>query len=61
MCAMNEELIHSAITGSIVGAFYDVYNYYGYGLLEGIYVAALAEELRRRSHRVRREARFPII
>lgn len=58
---MKNELIHSRLTHSIVGGFYDVYNYYGYGLLESVYVAALAEELKDRGHRIRREARFPVI
>lgn len=56
-----EDLIEAERVRSIVGAFYEVYDYYGYGLLESVYVAALAEELTRRGHRVRREARFPVL
>ena len=40
---------------SIVGAFFTVYNYYGYGLGESIYAGALEYELRDRGHQVARE------
>src|SRR5512140_1689038 len=40
---------------SIVGAFFTVYNYYGYGLSERVYAGALELELRGRSHAVVRE------
>ncbi|HXD47178.1 MAG TPA: GxxExxY protein [Gemmatimonadaceae bacterium] len=41
--------------GSIIGAFYAVYNYYGPGLAESVYSGALEEELLRRRHTVVRE------
>src|SRR5437868_14449074 len=40
---------------SIVGGFFDVYNYYGYGLSERVYAGALEHELRDRGHIVIRE------
>jgi GxxExxY protein len=42
-------------TRSIIGAFYEVYNVLGYGLLESAYAAALDEELGARGHHVERE------
>jgi GxxExxY protein len=57
----NDDLIEGDLVYSIIGAFYDVYNYYGYGLLEGVYVAALHQELLDRGHRVDREVRLPIL
>lgn len=54
---MNEkkELVHEAITRSIIGAFYDVFNYLGVGFLESVYAAALTKVLRSRGHLVQRE------
>lgn len=48
-------LLESARTRSIISAFYAVYNYYGYGLVESAYSGALDYELTRRGHRVDRE------
>src|SRR5665213_3198030 len=45
---------------SIVGAFYAVYNYYGYGLLVSVYSGALEYELTDRGHDVAREVAFAI-
>ena len=53
--AMRAELLEAERVGSIVGAFYAVYNYYGYGLSETIYSGALELELRDRGHDVVRE------
>jgi GxxExxY protein len=52
---MSEILIHSGVTHSIVGGFFVVYNYYGYGLAESIYAGALELELADRGHHVARE------
>jgi GxxExxY protein len=46
---------HRALTGSIIGAFYEVYNTLGWGLLEALYAAALERELRAKGHIVARE------
>jgi len=49
------ELLKQGLTGSVIGAFFEVYNALGYGLLESVYAAALAEELVFRGHAVERE------
>ena len=56
-----EDLIERDLVYSIVGGFYEVYNYYGYGLMENVYVAALHRELVDRRHTVKREAQLPIL
>ncbi len=48
-------LTRQELTGSIIGAFYEVYNALGFGLLESVYAAALALELSARGHLVERE------
>jgi GxxExxY protein len=52
---MNSELLHADRVHSIVGCFFDVYNYFGYGLTERVYAGALAVELCQRRHEVVRE------
>ena len=42
---MRGELLEAERVHSIVGAFFTVYNYYGYGLGEAIYAGALEYEL----------------
>jgi GxxExxY protein len=49
------DLIEEALTHSVIGAFYDVYNALGFGFLEHVYTKALERELRARGHRVGRE------
>ena len=46
--------------GSVIGAFYAVYNYYGPGLLETVYSCALEDELIQRGHRVDREMQIAV-
>jgi GxxExxY protein len=48
-------LIEEALTRSIIGAFYEVYNCLGYGYLEHLYVLALERELVARGHTVSRQ------
>lgn len=48
-------LPEGALTGSVIGAFFDVYNTLGFGFLEHVYVRALEWELRDRGHDVARE------
>ena len=52
---MDSKLIAAGLTHSIVGAFFAVYNYYGYGLVESVYAGALEYELVDRGHAVVRE------
>lgn len=54
------ELIEGALTRSIIGAFYEVYNTLDFGFLEHIYKEALAKELRARGHIVDREVRVVV-
>jgi GxxExxY protein len=49
------ELLEAQLTGSIIGAFYEVYNTIGFGFLEHIYVMAMERELIARGHHVDRE------
>jgi GxxExxY protein len=58
--ARTEELLHSEVTGGVIGSFYTVYDKFGYGFLENVYCGALGVELRRRGHRVSRELLTPI-
>ena len=55
---MQGELLEAERVHSIVGGFFAVYNYYGYGLSEGVYSGALEQELRDRGHTVLREVVF---
>jgi GxxExxY protein len=52
---MQCKLLEAGLVHSIVGGFFDVYNYYGYGLSERVYAGALTCELRNRGHVVVRE------
>jgi GxxExxY protein len=56
---MDDELVVGARererVQSIVGGFYAVYNYYGYGLSESVYASALDYELLDRGHEITRE------
>ena len=49
------ELIEPALSHSVIGAFFDVYNELGFGFLEHVYVLALERELTSRGHRIARE------
>jgi GxxExxY protein len=54
------DLVEKELTGSIIGAFFYVYNQLGFGFLEKIYSEALARTLRKRGHVVEREVLIPI-
>jgi GxxExxY protein len=47
--------VDDPLTDAVIGAFYEVYNILGFGLLESAYAAALTYELRTRGHRMDRE------
>ena len=55
-----QELIEEQLTGSVIGAFFEVYNHLGFGFLERLCIAALELELRDRQHRVDREVSVPV-
>ena len=48
-------------TGSVIGAFYEVYNTLGFGFLETAYSAAFEWELRARGHQVAREVGVRVV
>jgi GxxExxY protein len=48
-------LAEEALTRSVIGCFFDVYNTLKFGLLESLYSRALECELLSRGHRVARE------
>jgi GxxExxY protein len=52
----SHSLIERELTGSVIGAFFEVYNALGYGFLEHLYMSALEREMLVRGHRVAREA-----
>src|SRR4051812_38900894 len=54
------DLVEKELTGSIIGAFYYVYNQLGYGFLEKIFSEAMGRTLRKHGHVVEREVRIPI-
>ena len=56
-----KELIEEELTRSVIGAFFDVYNTLGFGLLEHLYVMALERELRAKGHRVGREVGIRVV
>src|SRR5215218_962806 len=56
----NRQLIDEALTHSVIGAFYDVYNTLGFGFLEHVYMMALERELLARGHAVGREVYVPV-
>ena len=57
---MRGELLEARRVHSIVGAFFEVYNYFGFGLSESIYSRSLELELIDRGHRVSREVAVEI-
>jgi len=48
------------LTGTIIGAFYEVYRVFGYGFLESVYRRALAVELTYRGVPVAQEGRYEV-
>jgi GxxExxY protein len=52
---MAASLLDANLTRSILGGFFEVYNYFGYGLAEAAYAGGLELELTYRGHNVVRE------
>jgi GxxExxY protein len=48
-------LVEEALTRSVIGGFFEVYNTLRFGLLESLYAKALEWELESRGHQVARE------
>ena len=55
------ELVEEELSYAIRGGFYDVYNEFGYGLLEAPYARALDIVLKAKGLLVEREYAFPIV
>ena len=53
--------MEARLTGSVIGAFFEVYNTLGFGFLEHLYLMALERELLGRGHQVAREVRVPVV
>src|ERR1043166_1609359 len=53
-------LLEEKLTHSVIGAFYKVYRWFGFGFLESVYANALQRELEKRGHLVEREVAFVI-
>jgi GxxExxY protein len=50
-----QPLLHEAVTGSIIGAFYELYNELGYGFFESVYANGMEQLLKDRGHTIHRE------
>jgi GxxExxY protein len=57
---MQPTLLQAERVDSIVATFHCVYNYFGCGLSEKIYMRSLALELEERGHRVMTELSLPV-
>ena len=53
-------LIHGELTHQIIGAFFEVHDELGYGLVESVYKRALAVELEARGISCAREVPFTV-
>ncbi|HEY2933086.1 MAG TPA: GxxExxY protein [Acidobacteriota bacterium] len=57
---MTEELKHKELTGTIIGAFFDVYNELGHGFLESVYEASMGLVLSSKGLEIMRQAPLPV-
>jgi GxxExxY protein len=57
----NRVLVEGPLTRSVIGCFFDVYNYFGGGMPEHVYMRALERELRARGHHVAREVPVTVL
>ena len=56
----NEQFLHSDLTQTIIGTFYEVYNELGHGFLESVYECALAIALRGKGFDVHQQIAIPV-
>lgn len=56
----NEQFLHSDLTQTIIGTFYEVYNELGHGFLESVYESALAIVLRDKGFDVHQQIAIPV-
>jgi GxxExxY protein len=59
-CDMESPFPEFDRAGSIIKAYFAVYNYFGYGFAESVYAGALQRELLERGHAVAREVAVPV-
>ena len=52
---MTEKLLESAITESVIAAFFEVYNELGHGFLESVYERSLAMPLTQAGHVIQQQ------
>ena len=57
----NEQFLHSDLTKSIIGTFYEVYNELGHGFLESVYEKSLAIALRDKGLEVHQQIAIPVL
>lgn len=57
---MNEQFLHSDLTQTIIGTFYEVYNELGHGFLESVYERSLAIALRANGFEVFEQVDIPV-
>jgi GxxExxY protein len=60
-CDDAQPLLLGSLTGEVIGAFFEVYNWLRWEFLEGVYAGALAVELTDRGVAHRREARLDVL
>lgn len=56
----NEQFLHSDLTQSSIGAFYEVYNELGHGFVESVYENALAHAIRGKGVEVHQQIAVPV-
>lgn len=56
----NEQFLHSELTKTIIGVFYDVYNELGHGFIESVYENALCMALREKGLEVHQQIAVPV-
>ena len=56
----NEQFLHSDLTQSIIGMFYEVYNELGHGFLESVYENSLAIALRDKGFEIHQQIAIPV-
>ena len=61
MALHRRALIEGALTHSVIGAFYDVYNELGFGFMERVYSLAMERALSERGHLVKREVPLTVL
>lgn len=56
----NEQFLHSDLTKTMIGTFYEVYNELGHGFIESVYENSLAIALRGKGYEVHQQIAIPV-